>query len=67
LRKLEDAFADTLVVIGVQSGKYHAERVTERIREASIRLGVEHAIVKRSPVSHLAKLCGVSMANTRRD
>jgi len=45
LRKLEEAFADTLVVIGIQSGKYHAERVTERIREASIRLGVEHAIV----------------------
>jgi hypothetical protein len=45
LRKLEEEFADTLVVIGVHSGKYHAERVTERIREASIRLGVEHAIV----------------------
>jgi len=45
LRKLEEEFADTLVVIGVHSGKYHAERVTERIREASIRLGIEHAIV----------------------
>jgi hypothetical protein len=45
LRKLEEEFADKLVVIGVHSGKYHAERVTDRIREASIRLGVEHAIV----------------------
>jgi len=32
-------------VIGVHSGKYHAERVTERIRDASIRLGAEHPIV----------------------
>lgn len=45
MRKLEETFAETLVVIGVHSGKYHAERVTARIREASIRLGVEHAIV----------------------
>ncbi len=29
----------------MHSGKYHAERVTERIREASIRLGIEHTIV----------------------
>lgn len=45
MRKLEEEFADTLVVIGVHSGKYHAERVTERVREASIRLGIEHPIV----------------------
>lgn len=45
MRKLEEEFADALVVIGVHSGKYHAERITERIRNASIRLGVEHAIV----------------------
>lgn len=32
-------------MIGVHSGKYHAERVTERIRDASIRLGAEHPIV----------------------
>lgn len=45
MRKLEEEFADTLVVIGVHSGKYHAERITERIRDASIRLGIEHPIV----------------------
>ena len=45
MRKLEEEFRDTLVVIGVHSGKYHAERITDRIRDASIRLGVEHAIV----------------------
>ena len=32
-------------MIGVHSGKYHAERITERIRDASIRLGVEHPTV----------------------
>jgi hypothetical protein len=45
LRELEKQFASELVVIGVHSGKYHAERVTERIRDASIRLGAEHPIV----------------------
>jgi hypothetical protein len=30
------------VVIGVHSGKYHAERVTSRIRDASIRLNADH-------------------------
>lgn len=38
-------FSSDLVVIGVQSGKYHAERATDRIRDASIRLGATHPIV----------------------
>ncbi|HEY0972214.1 MAG TPA: thioredoxin-like domain-containing protein [Gemmatimonadales bacterium] len=45
LRELERRFGDRLVVIGVHSGKYLAERVPERIREASIRLGATHPIV----------------------
>lgn len=45
LRELEERFHNELAVIGVHSGKYHAERVTQRIRDASIRLGVEHPIV----------------------
>jgi DNA-binding beta-propeller fold protein YncE len=45
LRELERRFPDVLVVIGVHSGKYHAERVTARIREASLRLGVTHPVV----------------------
>lgn len=45
MRKLEERFASELVVIGVHSGKYHAERVTERIRHASRRLDAEHPIV----------------------
>lgn len=45
MRKLEERFASEIVVIGVHSGKYHAERVTDRIRHASRRLGAEHPIV----------------------
>jgi DNA-binding beta-propeller fold protein YncE len=45
LRKLEEKYASELVVVGVHSGKYHAERVTERIRHASFRLDSVHPIV----------------------
>lgn len=45
MRELEERYAAELVIIGVHSGKYHAERVTGRIRDASLRLGVVHPIV----------------------
>ena len=45
MRELEQRFPEELAVIGVHSGKYHAERVTGRIREAAIRLGNTHSIV----------------------
>jgi hypothetical protein len=45
LRELEAKFPNELVVIGVHSGKYHAERETARIREASIRLGAAHPVL----------------------
>lgn len=45
MRELEARFGSDLVVIGVQSGKYHAERITGRIRDASIRLDAEHPVV----------------------
>jgi hypothetical protein len=45
LRELETRYESELVVIGVQSGKYHAERVTSRVRDASIRLGAAHPTV----------------------
>lgn len=32
-------------VVGVHSGKYTTERITARIRDASLRLGVEHAVL----------------------
>jgi DNA-binding beta-propeller fold protein YncE len=45
LRKLEEKYPEHIAVVGVHSGKYLAERVTDRIREASIRLGATHPIV----------------------
>ncbi len=45
MRQLEHQFADELVVIGVHSGKFTAERVTANIRQAVLRLGVEHPVV----------------------
>lgn len=45
LRALESKYARELVVIGIQSGKYHAERVTARIRDASIRLDAIHPVL----------------------
>jgi len=45
LRELESKYQRELVVIGVHSGKYHAERITDRIRDASIRLDAIHPVV----------------------
>jgi NHL repeat. len=38
-------YPSELIVIGVHSGKYHSERVTPRIRDASIRLDSVHPVV----------------------
>ncbi len=45
LRKLEARYPNELVVIGVHSGKYHAERITENIRMACARLEIEHPVI----------------------
>ena len=45
LRQLELKYSRELVVIGVHSGKYHAERVTGRINDASIRLDAAHPVI----------------------
>ncbi len=45
LRELEQRYPESVVVIGVHSGKYIAERETSRIRDASIRLGATHPIL----------------------
>jgi hypothetical protein len=45
LRELEQRYPNQLAVVGVHSGKYIAERVTSRIRDASIRLGAVHPVV----------------------
>lgn len=45
LKKLEEEFADELVVIGVHSAKFENEKLTENIREAVLRYEIEHPVV----------------------
>ncbi len=45
MRKLEERYPEYVAVVGVHSGKYTAERVTERILHASIRLGATHPVL----------------------
>lgn len=45
MRRLEEKYPDDLVVIGVHSGKFIAERDTDNIRAATYRLGVAHPVV----------------------
>jgi DNA-binding beta-propeller fold protein YncE len=45
VHRLEQKYADSLVVIGVHAGKFIAERATDNIRMAAHRLGVAHPIV----------------------
>jgi sugar lactone lactonase YvrE len=44
LRKVEAQFERELVVIGVHAGKFHAERETANIRQAVMRLELEHPV-----------------------
>lgn len=45
LRRLEQQFADDLVVIGVHSAKFPSESQTDNIRQAVMRAGIEHPVV----------------------
>lgn len=45
LRKLEQKYEGELAIIGVHSGKFSAERITENIRQAALRLDVHHPVV----------------------
>ncbi|MCS7156897.1 MAG: thioredoxin-like domain-containing protein [Blastocatellia bacterium] len=45
LKKLERRFERELVVIGVHSAKFPAERETENIRQAILRYEIEHPVV----------------------
>src|SRR5690606_4973484 len=44
LRELEHRFGEALVICGVHAGKIIAERVTGNVRQAVVRLGVEHPV-----------------------
>ena len=48
LRKLERAWPNELVVIGVHSAKFASERDTKNIKEAVLRYHVEHPVVNDS-------------------
>ena len=45
LERLEEEFADELVVIGVHSAKFDQESGTENIRRVVLRYGVQHPVV----------------------
>src|SRR4051794_37892320 len=45
LKKLEHAFPNELVVVGIHSPKFQSERDTDNIREAVLRYEIEHPIV----------------------
>ncbi|MCL4535931.1 MAG: alkyl hydroperoxide reductase [Bacteroidetes bacterium] len=45
LRKLEEKYPLELVVVGVHAGKFHTERITANIRQAVLRLEIEHPVV----------------------
>jgi len=45
LKRLEEEYADVLVVIGVHSGKFDAEKQNDTIAQAIRKVGVEHPVV----------------------
>ncbi|HEV7444505.1 MAG TPA: alkyl hydroperoxide reductase [Steroidobacteraceae bacterium] len=45
MREIEERYPEDIVVIGVHSGKYIAERETPRILEASLRFGLTHPVI----------------------
>ncbi|HEY9426336.1 MAG TPA: alkyl hydroperoxide reductase [Gemmatimonadaceae bacterium] len=45
MRDLEKKYPEALAIVGVHSGKFRAERETERIRDAALRLGNVHPII----------------------
>ncbi len=45
LKKLEQKYADELVVIGVHSAKFTNEKGSDAIRQAILRYGIEHPVV----------------------
>ena len=48
LKKLEKAYPNELVVIGVHSAKFDGEKQTENIKEAVLRHKIEHPVVNDS-------------------
>ncbi len=45
LNRLEEEFADELVIIGVHSGKYDREQEDQSVRQSLVRYGLRHPVV----------------------
>ena len=45
LRKLEEAFPEEVVVLGVHSAKFPAEKETDAVRQAILRYDIRHPVV----------------------
>ncbi|HET7623306.1 MAG TPA: alkyl hydroperoxide reductase [Gemmatimonadaceae bacterium] len=45
MRDLEKKYPQSLAIVGVHSGKFRAERETDRVRDAALRLGNTHPII----------------------
>ena len=48
LRKLEEKYAAELVVVGVHSAKFDAEKATDNVRRAIMRYEIEHPVINDS-------------------
>ena len=45
LKRLEEEYPEELVVVGVHSGKFKTEKETTKIREAILKLGIQHPVI----------------------
>lgn len=45
LKKLEDQYPQQLVIIGIHSAKFDAEKSNDRIKNAILKFGIEHPVV----------------------
>ena len=45
LRKLEEKYAAEMVVVGVHSAKFNAEKATDNVRRAIMRYEIEHPVI----------------------
>ena len=48
MRKIEEKYSDSLVVIGVHSAKFDGEKKTNNLRDAVVRHDIAHAVVNDS-------------------
>ncbi len=48
LRRIEHKYGDRVIVLGVHSPKFPAERETANLREAVLRYRIEHPVVNEA-------------------